>query len=92
MQDQHAIHVTSEIIRSFPANLRNEVRNLSITLTGEVTEKNDKIKSGIIIKTKGRLLVYGEVSSVHFLEKVISAIREKADGRIVQSQMTARRG
>jgi hypothetical protein len=91
MPSQHAITVASKIRRALPGNLLSHVRSLNIFLDGEITEKDIKVPSGFAIKVKGHLVVSGEVSNHHMQDKIISAIREKSEGRAVQNMMTMKR-
>ena len=91
MQSQHSISVTSKIRRALSGNLLSHVRSLNIFLNGEITEKDIKAPSGFVIKMKGQIVVSGEVSSSLMLDKIISAVSEKAEGRAVQNMMTIKR-
>ena len=91
MQTQHSITVAADIRRSVPGKLLSQARNLSIVLVGEQTEEDAKAKGGIRIVTKGQVVVTGEASGVHMLDKIISHIREKAGGRQVSDRMTVKK-
>ena len=91
MQSQHSISVTSKIRRALSGNMLSHVRSLNIFLNGEITEKDIKAPAGFVIKMKGQIVVSGEVSSSLMLDKIISAVSEKAEGRAVQNMMTIKR-
>ena len=90
-QTQHSITVAADIRRAMPGNLLSQVKNLGIVLNGEQTEEDAKAKGGIKIVTKGQVIVTGEASGVHMLDKILTAIREKAGGRQVSSRMTVKK-
>lgn len=88
MQNKHSISVAGEIRRKLPSQLAIQTKSLTITLVGEQIEET---KSGTTIIAKGHLEVRGEASSIHYQDKIISAIQERSGGRQVRNAMTVKR-